>query len=378
MPKPASYAALVFAMACTLLAGAIQLGYLAPQRTNELSSKAPFQIQTYPIGEVTVEEQSRYLKALEFCSPRNTPTNISTLLHLMMVFGPTLDVPTIGHEHKTIKEILFDYRNAQCLRPDFQAPIRRTRYGFRFAENRMLVESEGWMREAHVGQSLFLLALSGAHLDEEFITSSGIGTVGQLLDDLVATYSQTEEPEWTTAVIALYSRGPSWVNKFGETFSYSQVVEDLLESGIGDKGSACLGTHKLFLLALLLQIDSQHSILSVEQKSTIRVEIATAVDLLIKNQQPDGSWGTDWASPHTGKNSGPRQTRHAIWMTGHHLEWLALVPPEARIPQPRLRLAIDFVTDCTMHVTTTEIESEPCYWLHGIHAVTEFYKGTNR
>jgi hypothetical protein len=309
-------------------------------------------------------------EAMAKCRLGDSDSKVAVLAHGLMLWGPVADrqrEPLVGSP--LIEQILDNekYREAYGTRHPL---LIRTRYGARFADQRdELTTEERLDRESHVGQLLSILGECGVPLSSPIRTAEGPATLMNVLDDLVANFTLDHELDWSLAALALYlPPRRSWCNKFGTEFTFDQLAEHLLDRPLG-QGSPCCGTHTLYTLAILLQVHRQEGILQQSTVGRLTGYLKAARERLIQNQTQDGFWTTDWAAvsdahPDLGKDG----VVQAIWMTGHHLDWMAIVPVDCRVPESGLRRAAEIVCRRTAATDSGQTLANCCYYFHGIRA----------
>jgi len=185
---------------------------------------------------------------------------------------------------------------------------------------------------SHVDHTLGTLAEIGVSLDAEVIVDDRMQlTIRDLLTTAMRDFRLNQkEYEWTTVATASYATGPtSWVSQDGEIITFDLLAKRIMrqdwEQGV------CFGYHRLYSLALLLQLDDQ---IPLFRQPTTRVDVVAhlseATKRLMQSQSVDGYWDQNWPDasrgPEEGELDGPLQRR--ILATGHTLEWWAIAPPE--------------------------------------------------
>ncbi len=163
------------------------------------------------------------------------------------------------------------------------------------------------------------------------------------MNDVKANFALDGELYWDAiAITLLLAPERTWTGKFGELFSFDELAGALVAASFDD--SPCSGTHKLIALAILLRADAETPLLSDPARRSVRDTLARAVELLSRTQLPDGAWQSDWYSRVDNTSLPPLATtnpaNHLI-TTGHHLEWLILLPPDLQISRSTLVLAAD-------------------------------------
>jgi hypothetical protein len=126
----------------------------------------------------------------------------------------------------------------------------------------------------------------------------------------------------------------SWRNKFGKEFTFDDAVRELLSRPI--ERSPCAGTHRLTALAVMLRVDAEVPVLSEAVRAEVREHLRVVVRTLTECQRPQGFWEPSWfqelpgARPLMFRNM--TGTESEVLATGHHLEWLMLLPPDMQPP----------------------------------------------
>jgi hypothetical protein len=248
----------------------------------------------------------------------------------------------------------------------------RTRHGARFAEGgRFSPMSSPQGREAHWAQTLAVVGELGLGREHRLTIPNAEFTIRDVVTDLIAAYSASGENEWALAALAMYfAPRQSWQNASGEEFSFSTEVNKLADTPVGF--GSCGGTHVLYTLAIIRQVDQKHGILSSELSFRVDQYLRRAAGELSSTQDADGSWSTNWAASI---NYGPRfgSLNSRIWMTGHHLDWMAIVPAELRVDDDRIRSAGQFVARVIRESEPANINGNVCHYIHGVRGVARIH-----
>jgi hypothetical protein len=159
------------------------------------------------------------------------------------------------------------------------------------------------------------------------------GTLQLAIDDLTANFVLQGEIYWDVVGLAYYvAPANAWTNKFGKRFTFDDVVSELLNRPLDD--SACWGTHRLISLATVLHVNERSTLLSPVVNERLRAYLKEVCVGLGEIQQPDGSWSGTWYQELKEKSRRARPNGQAIMpsviATGHHLEWIWLLPPDLR------------------------------------------------
>ncbi len=120
--------------------------------------------------------------------------------------------------------------------------------------------------ESHYGKLTMLMALAGMPLSTPVTTSSGrVGTLADVLQDTIMNFGWEQELEFIGCSLAFWLPPErSWSNKFGETFTFDELMDRLLAAPLG-KG-CCGGTHVPYTVVVLLRVNEQHQILELKTK----------------------------------------------------------------------------------------------------------------
>lgn len=129
----------------------------------------------------------------------------------------------------------------------------------------------------------------------------------------------------------------TWRDQFDTEHSFDELLSRLLETALG-KG-ACGGTHVPYAVVAILRVDEQYPILSPEPRQKARQWLAKLARLLEDRWSMAGGWTRTWAGPVDKQFIFGDDLLDRITVTGHHLEWMALAPPELRVSDACLRRA---------------------------------------
>ncbi len=327
--------------------------------------RTPVGIEVFPIS--ALPECHEWEEILLKCVPeRNSKATHATRVHAALLWGfvgkprPTIasDFVNMSLNHSVFSKFV-----------DGKPLLVRTRNGASFVEASSITGGRNLIspasRDAHWGQTLSVLAEMGISLDERVQDSEGYEyQLEAVLQDLCANYLLAGEIEWATTAIAIY--GPkfgTWRNRYGEVFTIEKVAKYLLSAKPGD--GACMGTHVLYCLSILRQINDSKQI-SDELRSLINAHFLETSRLLVETQSPDGSWAVDWA----GRQFSPLYpiALQPTWMTGHHLEWISQVPADLRPSEASIKKACSFVLASIEKTESTHIWKNPCTYIHGVRA----------
>ncbi|MGH7194269.1 MAG: hypothetical protein ACREJM_12180, partial [Candidatus Saccharimonadales bacterium] len=295
--------------------------------------------------------------------------DLGKVIHALHAFKqrPALIARTVASEpilstFSDLTSVLLDQRRAgEWYQGEFS--VIRTRHGLRF------ITSTGGIRQdrpaqAHVDQIIALFAELGLPRTTPVRVSDGEAAIDDFLSECSANFRLAGEFEWSALARTRYFPTVDlWTNRFGETFSFDETACALVAKPL-DRGS-CGGTHGLFTLAVIAQINAANGILSREVADLTRDYLCATAKHVAQGQHADGSFGARWycdivkqpwrlrmvakasgrlraaawlppasAQACAGSMSTVDEEVQQVLMTGHHLEWMLLLPSNAQ-PAPK-------------------------------------------
>jgi hypothetical protein len=249
-----------------------------------------------------------------------------------------------------------------------------TRHGLRVRTLSSLYPEKHPNYQTHNDQLLATFAELGLPLSRTIaLPNNGEGAISDLLADSMASFSLSrKELEWTALSYALYSRGwESWRNKFGETFTFDDLTRALLNRPL--EGLSCAGTHLLYALCTMRQIDEQRHFLTDEIRTRLRARIDDELRVLQRTQLADGSWGLRWYDEDAERTSEVTSNTDALvpkmLVTSHHLEWITLLPSEEGLPAGSVSRAVRFLDGAVRTVDQSTLVTNFCPYVHSLKAI---------
>jgi hypothetical protein len=182
--------------------------------------------------------------------------------------------------------------------------------------------------EGHYGQLLKVMGLVGVPSTTSVSTSSGrVGTIADLYQDAVMRFSLHQELEFIGCALA-YWHPPrkTWNDQFGNEYNFDHLLKSLMATPFG-KG-ACGGGHVAYAVVTILRVDEQYPILSAGMRPQARAWLGALSQWLEAREAPEGGWDKSWAQPGVLRFVYGDDLLDRITITGHHLEWMALVPSD--------------------------------------------------
>jgi len=195
----------------------------------------------------------------------------------------------------------------------------------------------------------------GLRTDQKIITRDSSATITELVAYAIWSFDLAKEIEWTIEALARYlAPREHWTNAEGVTCTFQHALEALVAKPIG-KGT-CLGTHVPNTLACLARIADAEGILSDASVRSIERRLAEFSLHLDRDRDENGVWTGGWA-PEAGKSAADphRALEQKLSATGHHLEWIAIAPPQCRPRRDRIRAAVDAIIELALDMPPYEV-----------------------
>ncbi len=287
------------------------------------------------IGEVVEVDTTTLNQALDRMRP-SPKTKLSDLLHYIHL----TDEDSVVVTNEGAVPILQLLLNADIGAKHYQGakPMFRSRYGVRFTSyQKLMLGTKQPSAEAHPGQVLSILASHGVCLTHSIqLPGEPPSTLREVLDDQIANFFLGDgEIYWQAVALALYvPPNNSWRNRFGEEFTFDMLSEELLRRDLAD--SACAGTHRMIALTVLWRVHCEMPILGPSVEQRVKADLMQASRALVRSQDTDGSWSPAWykglGTPSVDRTWMQVSITDRVITTGHHLEWLMLLPDDIRPP----------------------------------------------
>lgn len=316
-------------------------GTLAYRATNRLDAKPDIQLSRnvpwdisprYDDPRVVTDEQ--LADVLERLVPRRDANNTNVWLHALRLWGPHAefqsDASVPGAE---LKNFFLDDAVFRSMVGSDEPPLIQI--------NGHDARPRPWQRwdghkdtsAAHTNDILATMGEIGTPLSQEIVARDGNTAVHQLLTTALENFHLNQlENEWSAISYARYVYpAQEWINRYGQQIRIADVVSQLIDNPLAE--GVCSGTHRLEALAVLYRADEQAGALPDRIRRRMLKHMTDVSVVLLKTQHTNGYWSRDWNhSPAVEKNH-QNDLAGRILATGHHLEWLALAPPEAQPPR---------------------------------------------
>ncbi len=320
----------------------------------------------YDLPLVATDQQ--LFEVLNRVLPPEGPAHTNNYVHALRLWGPQAKFanPKVP-DGATMLSYFLDDATFRKLAGNNAPPL--------FRETDGLIDSRAWQEAdphnrtgaVHVDDLLATLAESGVPLDAPLKMRDGVATVGDLLRSAMRRFHHEQhEYEWTAISYARYLfPAKRWKNQYGQPIDLDGLVDELLEQPLPN--GVCGGTHRLEALVVLARIDDQVGALSRRSRRKLIQHLGGVSQRLIAAQQLEGYWTRSWTTGS--QTSGEENTAETdsslyerILLTGHHLEWLALAPPEVQPPREVIVRAGQWLVRALLEAGDSELRDRygPC------------------
>jgi hypothetical protein len=324
-----------------------------PWRLPEEHNKQPLSVRSFPLSQSAVSEADLntllYHTQLGIKVPKKL--SVGDLLHSLRLWKIPKDLPTVPSlalrhpevTHVTPAQIVNVILTDRAY-VDFYGDMGESNpLFFRTPAGLGVLRANGTGSpggEPHVNKLLQVLGECGFPLNQTVRTAFGEYCIEDILRDAVYRFSINQELEFSATAFANYlPPDRSWVNKFGDKYSFDDLALRLIERSPGE--GACYGIHVLFALTVMQSADDIYGIFSDPVRIKVRRHLTSRSRLLERTELIAGGWDKHWGGSEGVESpfSEPALLEY-VRVTGHHLEWIALASPEYRPPEPVIRRAI--------------------------------------
>lgn len=143
----------------------------------------------------------------------------------------------------------------------------------------------------------------------------------------------------------------------------------------GPSVGSCAGGHRLYTLAAMLRSDSDGQKLSAQVREQMTACLRSSADRLCRSQLSNGDWNQDWAASEPSELARLgllERFDHQVLVTGHHMEWMAIVPPELRCPDDVRVRAGRFLMMALQNQVTDGAAENFCAYSHAAGSLALF------
>ncbi len=196
----------------------------------------------------------------------------------------------------------------------------------------------GLATASHYDHTLAGLAEVGTPLDYPVNTPGGEMPLRAAFEFSRDSFSLNQgEYEWSAMVFLLYMpQVKSWFTTEGQEVTWEVLAHRLMRQRLAS--GVCYGNHRLYALAMMLQLDAEYGLFSDEARAEVVAYLSDVSRRLTETQSEDGYWdgrwpGEEWDGPQPEHVEGPLgQKGDRLLAPGHTLEWWAIAPDEV-LPQ---------------------------------------------
>lgn len=309
------------------------------------------------------------VERLSLCWDKMAPRDVrnwADLLHALKLWETDLGRAESDWSSQRMLEMVVDSEKAQAT---LSFPLFvQTRHG--------LVSSEGPFGrrgEIHPDQALAVLGKIGIRTDRAIAVSGRSFLVSDLIQGCVANFTWEQEIEWSAISLALYlPPRKTWTNKYGEVFTFDQLIEKLSNRGLGE--GQCFGLHVLQALDAVLAADGEHPILSPEAKLHAKTKVGQIANLVTETQGRRGYWIRWWdrESP-PGESESVACSLEALAATSHLLEFLAHIPPDIAVDLDMVARGTNYLACRILDASPSAIASNYATFCHAANALRRWH-----
>jgi hypothetical protein len=366
----------ILAIACLSSAAFVvrHTPYSRPSRivgpsATEVERDAPLRIEPIPppLAAIASQQVGQVVERLKV----DRPLSLADALHVLRLFGPESfavnpkdQVPTKYSRILLSHEARVAFFGAKPTLVDTREGVRCRTFDRDDGDSASQAE-----RQAHSDQFLSVMAEMGIPLSQFVTTDRGGRTVRSILDDSLANFDpKSREIEWSVLAFALYlPPRRSWVDKFKRTHTFDELAGELMGRPFGE-GMACGGAHILYSLTTLLRADQIEPVLSPVVRQAVRSHLEGVVRRLVNDQDPGGAWEPRWYEHGEGAEKPKSHVGAGDWTavltTGHHVEWMLLLPADLQPDPARVLRAAGWLRAHLEEAAKSTIMEHYCPYSH--------------
>lgn len=222
----------------------------------------------------------------------------------------------------------------------------------------------------HHDHMLASLTEAGVPLNAPVFTARRRMQFGDVLNQALRDFDLDErETEWSIMAFGLWlapQKISHWHNGEGREISFDLLASRLMRNI--RKHGVCLGTHRVYSLVVLLRLNETYGgeLISEEVEQEIRQYLLETRDLIVAAQAEDGSFPPNWTDGDkaTERLDPAEKGYRRVISTGHHLEWLAIAPPEFHPDREVVRRAARWAIRNTVETPQETINQNYTFYSH--------------
>ncbi|MEO1996376.1 MAG: hypothetical protein ABGZ17_13995 [Planctomycetaceae bacterium] len=207
-------------------------------------------------------------------------------------------------------------------------------------------------------------------------------TIRNVLQEALRDFRLYErETEWSAMAFGLWlvpetpgkKATRSWQTGDGRRVSFDMLAERLIR-GHGRFG-VCGGTHRVYSLMLLWRLDEEFDILTPRVQEAVFAHLESVRDQITASQFDDGHWRSNWSQGKLDlENPVDDPEYRRVIMTGHHLEWLSIAPPELHPDREVILKAARWIIKTTISHSSEEVRDHFTFYSHVGNALAMWRK----
>jgi hypothetical protein len=316
-----------------------------------------------------IASDTQLAAVLDRVQPPTGPPNTNDLLHALRLWGPNAefdddDTPS----GRTMRDYLVDDAVFQQLTGDAPPLVDSSDELQRIRSYR---RGDPHRRNASVHTDDLLATFGEIGLPSGTVVRlrDGETTVAALVDAALRRYHRQQyEYEWSVITYARYAfPHPLWRNRHDETIEIDGLVDEVIAHPL--RLGVCGGTHRLEALVVLLRADDAVGGLKPKTRAKIIAHLTEVSRLLVGSQHAEGYWTKSWPEGGESDSHTAPLLPERILATGHHLEWLALAPPEVLPPRETLVRAGQWLVRAMLEVDETSLRRDYGPFTHAARAL---------
>jgi hypothetical protein len=320
--------------------------------------------------EPLVASDAELLQVLARVVPPADPVNTNNFIHALRLWGPSA---TFDDEHvpsgQQMRDFFLDDAVFQKYAPGQPGVFERTHDGLLRARSFDDGPKHRTTSSYHSDDFLATLAETGTPLDTVLHLREGQASVRQLAESALLDFNLSKhEYEWSIIAYARYVFPQKrWTNKYGETITVDDLVNEILDHppGVGP----CNGLHRLEALVVLYRANEEAKVISPKTRQKMLVYMHQMSELLLHSQTDEGYWTRHWPRGAEGRKDEKATVYDRLLVTGHQLEWLALAPTEVQPPRENVIRAARWTLRTILEISDEDLKQHYGPFTHAARAL---------
>lgn len=232
-------------------------------------------------------------------------------------------------------------------------------------------ETSNWPDcERHIDKNISVFGEIDLHSNFPASSEGKLGTISDMIRSSLWNFTPSQEIEFTCKAYLYYlETDTEWTTKRGISFDLKSLVK--MQTRRNWAETSCAGTHICHNLALAMAIDRDEPFLGEELRNELANKLIEYSTALEKFQREDGSWPSGWmvGSEETRLSELEGERIARLRVAGHHLEWIAIAPPELRPKKDTIVKAIMYAQKEFAEWSYSDIKNSYPVITHGARAL---------